>query len=388
MVGISYLIFGYRRLRVDPSQLSSLTSVLLRASIQSRISHDGYVIIKEKDVGKTKGLLSGRIEYSISEPLGVVGAFKKIRWKGATVTALVFSVIIGAFLSSLVWDVRVSGNETVGTDEIIEMLSESGIKVGAFWHKVSFDKIETSMLSLNDKLSWVNVNRRGTVAYVRVIEMPRSDEQEDEINVEYANIVANVDCVIEEITVRAGIPTVKPGDTVKKGDVLVLGVLPEEFGGGFCRAEAEVFGRVSDSISVTVEREYREKEYLDREIYNIRVNLFNFSINIFKKSRNLTSSCDIIENEIEYSRPDGLRLPFSLTVGYLPITQSRIAYYSDDELVHLASDRLISLTEERLMGCDLLRISTMGEFTGSGYCMQTDLIYIAPVGRVGEFFVD
>ena len=43
---------------------------------------------------------------------------------------------------------------------------------------------------------------------------------------------------------------VKVGDVVKKGDLLISGVLPLELGGGFCTAQGEVKGRVADRVEV------------------------------------------------------------------------------------------------------------------------------------------
>ena len=37
----------------------------------------------------------------------------------------------------------------------------------------------------------------------------------------FSNIVADRDGIIEEITVKKGYATVKPGDVVKKGDILI-----------------------------------------------------------------------------------------------------------------------------------------------------------------------
>ena len=44
----------------------------------------------------------------------------------------------------------------------------------------------------------------------------------------HSNIVASVDCVIDEVTVVKGVSLVKPGDVVKKGDLLISGVTMDE----------------------------------------------------------------------------------------------------------------------------------------------------------------
>ena len=61
MVRIDCLIFGYRRIRISPEDLSLASSILIRAAVSSRIDHDGTVIIRERDFGKIQGIFKGRI---------------------------------------------------------------------------------------------------------------------------------------------------------------------------------------------------------------------------------------------------------------------------------------------------------------------------------------
>ena len=66
MVKIDALIFGYRRLKIDPVDLSVFTSLLIRASIPSVINNDGTLTVRERDFEKTKELMSGRIDFTYS----------------------------------------------------------------------------------------------------------------------------------------------------------------------------------------------------------------------------------------------------------------------------------------------------------------------------------
>lgn len=380
MVRIDCLIFGYRRLKIDPQKLSELTSVFIRSAIYSHIDSDGYVIVRERDIDKIQHLLKGRIDFVLSKPMGLYGKWLGLEHKKSKIAAAILSLVILALLSSLVWDVSVSGNETLSQDEIVDMLSECGFGVGSFWPACDLSSVESGVLAKNEKVAWININRRGTVAYVRVIESMGRTENETEEKTGYSNIVASADCIIEEITVRRGIAVVRPGDVVKKGDLLVAGVLPDAAGGGFCYADADVKGRVSDTLTVEMDRQYVKKEYLDSQIYCITLKLFNFSINIFKKYGNLTNEYDIIDNEIAYTHPDGARLPASISVAYIPSFRETEALYTDDELTKLVSDRLRLITADRLASCDLIRIRTEGEFTERGYRLTSRLVILTEVG--------
>lgn len=388
MVRIDCLLFGYRKIRIDPEKLSTATALLLRLGIPSRFNPDGTITVRERDFAKIYRIFSGRFEFSFSETLGIYGRIKSVKHKKAVLCALVVSLFMSAFLSALVWDVRIEGNENIPSAKIVKELSECGFEIGDLWFLVDRSKVETIFLLKNDEISWINVNRRGSVAYVKIIEKKDEGDDAPMPSVEYSNIVASADCVIEEITVASGIALVKPGDTVKKGDLLISGVLPTELGGGFCCAKGDVIGRVSDKVSVNIQREFQMKQEKSNKLYSLGLNLFNFSINIFKLYGNLTEGCDIIEVKKSLSLSEKSKLPFSLTVNYLPTYETTPSQYTDEQLVAVASSRLNSLMAARLALCDLVRMRTYGEFTESGYEMSCDMVFLTEVGETMAFDVN
>ena len=380
MVKIDALIFGYRRLKIDPVDLSVFTSILIRASIPSVINNDGTLTVRERDFEKTKELMSGRIDFTYSQPLGLLGAWKMLDNKFAIMLSIAISALMVIILSGFVWDIRVEGNENTTDSEIILSLSECGFEVGDFWPAVDCSRIETAFLDSSGKISWINLNRRGSVAYVKVIESDTvSDEKKEK---EYiSNLVASADCVIEEITVRQGTALVKPGDTVKRGDILVLGAVPGEGGGEWCVAEATVIGRIYDTVSVDVGRDYENKTPIKSMLYSCNLNFFKKSINIFKRYGNLDKDCDIIENEIKCSLFDRCTLPMSITLKYIPRYTYENGVYTDDQLVDIASERLMSLIALRLENADLIKLRTNGAFTDNGYNMSTEILFLCDVSE-------
>lgn len=377
MVKIDALIFGYRRLKIAPDDLSLFSSLLLRASIPSVINNDGTITVRERDFDKTCNIISGRMGFSYSEPLGLYGWWKRLKYKKTIMISLVISIFMLIFLSGLVWDIRVEGNVEITDTEIIIGLKECGFKIGDSWKKTDRSSIETQFLERCSNLAWININRRGTVAYVKVIEKEINSKDENQL-IASSNLISTADCVIEEITVKRGIAMVKPGDTVKKGDILVLGALPSESGGGFCAADATVIGRVSETVAVDVARNYQKKIESKKTVYSFDVNFFKFSINIFKRYRNLTNDCVIIENEVKCSL-FGIPLPLSVTRRYLVEYVFEDSTYSDDEIAGISFDRLNQRIASRLESSDLIRIKTSGDFTDDGYRAKSEIVFLADV---------
>lgn len=385
MVKIDRLIFGYRKIKVSNENRTHAATLLLQFKIESEFTTDGYIIVRERDAQKTKRILSEKIEFDITETLGFLGAYKRIRNRTTVwVTSLVMLFFL-IFLSNLVWDIRISGNETLTDARILVELSENGFSVGKLWSKCNKSEIETKMLMTLDEIGWININRRGSVAYVEVIENKDLSDNEQENKRKYSNIVASSDCVIEEITVISGSAVVKPGDVVKKGDLLISGVT--EADAGVCRASGTVKGRISEKITVVTDREHFEKTDNSEKLFSVTINLFNFSINILKKYGNLTSECDIIDDVKEYSLFGLGKLPFSITREYIKCYSTEKHSYTDREIVDITSKRLTSAVHSRLISSELLKIKTFGYHTRDGYSMTSELVFISEIGEEVEIYV-
>lgn len=146
--------------------------------------------------------------------------------KGFIIGCLIFVAMI-YFLSSFVWTVEVYGNKKVPTEKILSNLAILGLKPGVWKVMVDTNRISNEMLIRIDELAWVNIDIPGTRAIVEVVErvMPPKIINKD---LPY-NIIAAKDGLIISILVKSGIPLVKRGDTVKKGDLLVTGIVENRY---------------------------------------------------------------------------------------------------------------------------------------------------------------
>ncbi len=381
MVRVNFLLFGYRKIIVEPEDVKAILSLLLHNRITVSSSPSGVMLISERDFTRVKDLLS-EYKYEASEILGVLGYIKRIKYKLGLTVGVIFSLIMVFILSNLVWDIRIDGNSALSDTEIRKTLSECGFDIGSFWFTVDRSKVENTFLTKSEKLAWININRRGSVAYIEVIEADDNDEENIQVHIGYANIVASESSVIEEITVKHGTAMVKPGDTVKKGDILISGVMES---GGFCYAEGTVTGRISETVSVDIDRNYEKRIKHEEVPIGATIKIFNLPVNIFKKYGNSYSGCDIIEDVKVFSLFGKEALPVSVIKRYAVRYEYVNEEYTDQELVTVASAKLRAKTLSALCGADLLRIKTYGEFTDSGYTMASRIVFLEDIGEILEF---
>lgn len=378
-----YLLFGYFYITIRKDSLLRATQQLLKHNISARI-RDCTVVLPSalyKDIDR---ILEG-VEYTKTPVLGLFGILISARRRYGVMLALAVVFALFLFLNSLVWDVRIEGCESGREDAIIAELESAGLSVGARWRRVNKDEVEARVLSESDEVSWLNINRRGTVAYVKVIDKVVHDIEKPPTG--YANVVAERDCIIEQITVKRGFAVVKVGQSVRKGQLLISGVIPTELGGGYCYAEGSVKGRYTDTISVSVPVGLVEREYTDTRIGAVKIKIFGFYINIFKNYGNSIDSCDIIEETRDF-KIGGKRIPVMLDYTELHTFTEWERRLSAAELTERASDALYEKLLDRLSSSELVSVRTDGEFTDNGYAMHAYAVVRAEVGSTQEFEFD
>lgn len=385
---IDYYIFGYDELRFNRDDMGKVLTAFLRSGIRTTAKSEDTLIIFHYQLEEAKRIFeSCKINYTIAREHRVFKLGNSIGRTIVIASAWIFTIIMVVLLSNMVWCVEVDGNEKVGDNSIISDLDRCGLSIGNMWRDMDLGEIESRFLSIRQDVGWININRVGTVAYVSVIESDSSDADDEDIP-RYSNIIATKDCVIEDINVKRGTAVVSVGDVVTAGDVLILGISQNGDSSQFCAAEGEILGRVNDTVNVGVKRKRIEKIPYDISLLSLRIKIFNFSVNIFKKYGNFSNDYDIIEERNKISIFYGRNLPLEVIKEYRIGYEEKSCTASDDELIKEASYLMASLLREKMLAAELNSIKTYGGFTDEGYEMTSELVYSCIVSETVEFFID
>lgn len=140
------------------------------------------------------------------------------------------------------------GEDHVDVVRIRDDLAKAGIGVGMFLPDLDSRKLENSFLRGREDISWMAINRRGTVLSVEVRPTHAvSDEQEPDLTADEdgylhgTNLVADADGRILSFSVRGGQPVVEAEQTVLRGSLLASGVYTSDTGDNVAgRAHGEV----------------------------------------------------------------------------------------------------------------------------------------------------
>jgi similar to stage IV sporulation protein len=137
---------------------------------------------------------------------------------------LLIGLLVFVFLTSLstryVWEVTVSGNETLTDAEVMACLEDLGCGVGTYIPSVDFYEICHRFLLEKEEVSWISVNMVGTTARVELIESETKGNVENGGNGTPSNLIAERDGVVVRTETASGKLSVKAGDAVKKGQLL------------------------------------------------------------------------------------------------------------------------------------------------------------------------
>ena len=381
MINFDKFVFGYVVFNISVQDIAATVNRMLKEGINQKIDKRGRLFVPCRMVKRYVALLSG-IDYSISEVKGAYGFVLKLRKRwGFIGAAIVFSLIL-FFSLNIIWDIRIEGCSDTLADEVSAELNNAGVNVGSLWFGIDKRSVENEILRVSDDISWISINRRGMVAYIEVIERnthPLSQKPNG-----YASVVADRDCIIEEITVKTGYPLVKVGDSVRKGDVLISGVIPQSLGGGYCYAEGSVKGRYNTEIQAHSDREITDRQYLSDALYTLSVKIFNFRINIFKNCGKMPANYDIISKNKEL-RFLGKPIPVSVDYKIAKKYTDRTVVLDYTDMAISASNELRRILSENYCDEDLLSIKTEVRESESGYDIIASIILRAEVMQIKEF---
>ncbi len=191
-------------------------------------------------------------------------------------SALIF-VIFFLLNSFFVKDINITGNKYLTDNQIKTMLSECGLSTGNLTFAVKPKDLQTKMMKKCDRLSWIWIDMKGTTANVDVREKVSKPDFYDK---SYAcNIVAKRDGVITNAIGMSGTVYAQVGSYVKKGELLVGGVIDSnEFAPvRFVRASGKVIAKTNYSLSDRFNSAYK-KYSKGEKLYEFTLTLFGYRL--------------------------------------------------------------------------------------------------------------
>ncbi len=171
------------------------------------------------------------VRISVISKSGFAFYFRKKRHRTGLIVGAVFYVTFIVVMNMFVWNIEAGGSEKYSSEQLIASAEKVGVKYGIC--RFIFDEKKAAReiyKAFSDELSWVAVNIIGSKCYISVRDNNDSGKDENLLNREPSNLIADFDGVILSDETYSGIKTISKGNAVKEGDLLISGVMDNENG--------------------------------------------------------------------------------------------------------------------------------------------------------------
>lgn len=265
--------------------------------------------------------------------------------------------------SFFIWDFEIEGNEVVSEQEILRALESCDVHFGSFGYGINSFQLRNELLLKLPKLSYIAINVRGCRAYVQVRE--RIEPPEIISRRLAGNTVAKKDALVTAVQPWDGEKQVLPGTTVAEGQLLISGVVENDYGGTrFLRGMGEVFGRTWYSLQCKVPLTVQKKVYTGEEITRRAILVGKKRINLYIDSSNPGDTCDKIISWKKCVLPGDIPLPVMIVTETFRIYEVMPARRSEKDALSLADTVLTSRLAGYIDGGEVVRRGLTCEVAG------------------------
>lgn len=203
----------------------------------------------------------------------------KIR-SGLLIGAILY-IAISIILSGYIWNININTSGSINEYELREELRSLGLYEGAKISDINIQDIEQQATIDMDNIAWISINITGTLVNIEL--SPRVDKKTPTDKTP-SNIIASSDGVITGIEAGEGKPSVKIGEAVVKGQMLVSGILEYDVGGFKLKhSDAKIYAQTKKTLSVSVPLEETVLKKNDFNTYKKNLSLLwvSFPISIY-----------------------------------------------------------------------------------------------------------
>ena len=346
------ILFGKCKITCNKTYAKHITAFAedCRGTFDSiSFADDTYTVLLPEKYSKlfTEYAESHSMEYTIERLPGIPKLYHKYKHRPGILIGMVLFMAVIISSQRIIWDFDITGNERTPDSEIIAALEAVGCSSGAVISELDFGLIQNNCLMGENDLSWISVNMDGNLARVEVREKRVVPIKYKPTEGMFANIIAAEDGVIELCRVKNGKAVVYPGNIVRKGELLITGVINiGETGVRYEYADGEVMATVYREIESFVPFTIENQVATGEKKAEYQLKFFGKSINLSSRgSIDYNLYGKIIENE-KLSLPFGITLPIWVTKTVYSEMREETVTVSEDEALRLAEkDASAKLTD-------------------------------------------
>ena len=187
---------------------------------------EGWILTK--DFWKLRSIVhKTKVKVVVLEKDGLPFLLPKLKRKWSFLLGALLALTIWLVSSFFLWEIKYTGNIQVTEDQLGAFFKSYGIKLGKPMAKLELSYLEKEIRRKFPQIIWTSLKQDGTNLIVDLkeneLEIPEQKEKDGE---QTEDLCAEHEGKIVSMLIRKGIPKVKIGDQVEKGQILVQGAVP------------------------------------------------------------------------------------------------------------------------------------------------------------------
>ncbi len=230
-----------------------------------------YANMKLKDFMNCKKLArKAGIRAVVVERHGLPFFVSKLYRRSFMIVGLVMFLVVWLVSTNMLLHIEIEGNHSISKDVFMDFLEKQGVYVGMWKKDIPLEKLEKEIRKEFDLVTWTSGKMDGTVLIISMKENEKLVQEREEQGDFGSSIYSTADGIISNIYVRNGVPMVKNGSEVKKGDLLVDGKVPvynQEQSVAYYQyynADADIGIETTVPVDYRLPKVYVEKTYTGR----------------------------------------------------------------------------------------------------------------------------
>ncbi len=338
-------------------------------------SYEKGVFFGETDIRNFKKLRAVArktgVRIIVRKKLGLPFFIRQKKHRAGILAGAVFYCVFIVVMNMFVWSIDASGSEKYSSEQIIEAAEKAGVKYGISRFFFDENKAARDIYRIfGGELSWVTVNIRASKCFIEVRDSDETVKEEEE-NKEPSNLIADFDGVIMSDETYSGIKSISKGSAVKKGDLLISGVMEDDYG-------SAVYYNAKGKFTARHNRYFESTLPTDMKFFRIcphpKKYIFHFfTLPVRIGSINKSKATDSYQNERFLQYGEHI-LPVGVSV--ITPTHSEEALLPREALHILAADMFTALSYQELSNTHILseKIEVFAEESKMGIKGEYDCV--------------
>ena len=265
-------------------------------------------------------------DVTVEKEIGLPVFARRLKKRAGLYVGGVLALLLAFASSKMIWLVSVEGNQNVESVQIRRQLQSLGIAEGQPKQTNDLEYLYNSFLLNEKRISWIAINYDGMIAHVEVKEAEKPEKQIDKSKI--TNLVASTDGVVRRVDALDGSASVAPGDTVRKGELLVSAFMETRETGTVLRtARGFVWASTVHSYEISVPKTITVKNYSGKTKTARTLCILGKKLPLYLPLPNVAEQYTKTYTEKPFILFGSIRLPFSIQ------TERTAAYTEHQEAV-------------------------------------------------------